>query len=218
MFARLDQGGGRLARAGVEPPVVSEQPGEARAAGPCGRLAIEQGREQAKCVDELAHGRADLQIRRRRQQKLEPGYTALGQAGPRDAETRAPPRLSVRQRIRQVPIALHRRFVRGQRRTRIREHGAQQIGEKQRESLGQEALALLRVRPRQFCPDPGSTQPSCVGRVRHGSQCSGSAAHRNYVKMGPSSPTELGFAGNGYCARSGDPPQRNRNLMKRRIL
>src|ERR1700733_492243 len=80
MLARLDQGGSCLARAGVEPPVVSEEPGEARAAGARGGLAVEQGGKQAECVDELAHRCAGLRVRRRRQQKLEPGHTALGQS------------------------------------------------------------------------------------------------------------------------------------------
>src|SRR5271156_1485564 len=94
----LDERRGCLPGTRIEPTVVGEKPGEPRAARACRWLAVEQRGEQSEGVDELAHGCARRRVGSRREQQLQPGDTALGEAGPRDAETRSPPPLSVGQR------------------------------------------------------------------------------------------------------------------------
>ncbi len=128
--------------------------------------------------------RTALGVRRRSEQQLEPGHATLGQAGAGDAETGAPPRFAFRQRIRQIA---------GSARPRIHPRAAPGWHRTAPSAADPPAAApMLRPGNAGSAPHPAATtrprtwtaQPSCVGRVRHGSQCSGSAAHRNYVTMG----------------------------------
>ena len=102
MLAGFDQRGGRLARAGIEPPVMREQPGEPGAARTSGRLAVEQCGKQPQRIDELAHRGAGLGVGRRREQKLQPRDAALGETRPGNPEAGAAanlPQLRVMRRV-----------------------------------------------------------------------------------------------------------------------
>ena len=148
MLAGFYQGGGGLAGAGIEPAIVCQQPRQAGAAGSRRRLAVEQRRKKSQCIDELTHRGGGGRVRRRGQQQFQPGDAALGESGPGDPQTRAAARFAVGERIGEISVTLHGRLVGGQGGTRIRQDGAQQVGQEQRQRLRQEALVLFRVGPR----------------------------------------------------------------------
>ena len=153
MLAGLDQGRGSLAGAGIQSPIMGEQPGQPGTARTRRGFAVEQGRKQAQGIDEFAH-------RRRATGRLAPGVSSnLSQVTQRLARparvipsTGAAPRFAVRQRIREIAIALDRRLIRGKRRAGIGQNRAQQIAQQQGQRFGEESLALLGIRTRQLVP------------------------------------------------------------------
>src|SRR3981081_48253 len=97
MLTGLDEGGGGLPCARVQPPIVGQKPGEPGPPGTGGRLAVEKRREKSQGIDEFTHGGGGGGVRRRGQQQFEPGYTALGQTRARDSEAGAASRFPPRQ-------------------------------------------------------------------------------------------------------------------------
>jgi len=108
VLAGLDQGRGGLSRARIEPPIVSQEPGEPGSPGTGGRLTVEKRREKPQGVDEFTHCRSGRGVWRRGQEQLEPGHAALGEPGARDSKAGAASRLSVRQGVSEIAIAFDR--------------------------------------------------------------------------------------------------------------
>ena len=108
MLAGLDEGRGGLSGTCIEPPIVSQEPGEPSSPGTGGRLAVEKRREKPQGVDEFTHCRSGWGVWRRGQEQLEPGHTALGEPGARDSEAGAASRFSIRQGVREIAIAFDR--------------------------------------------------------------------------------------------------------------
>jgi len=95
------------------------------------------------------------QVRRARRERAEGSLSNSAGNSPRASE-----------RIGQMAIALDGRLVGGQSRTRVREHGAKQVGKQQRQRFGQKPLALFGVRTCQLFPGRGGTGSSS-GRLGH---------------------------------------------------
>ena len=169
MLAGLDQGGGRLASAGIQPTVVGQQPGEPSPPGPGGRFTVEQRRKQAQRVDEFAHGGGRIGARCGCQEQLEPRDATFRKSRARDSHAGAAPRFSIGQGVGEIAVPFHGRFLRRQRRTGVRQHGAQQIGKQERQGLGEKALTLIRIGTRQLVPGQWTAQSSGIRRLRHGS-------------------------------------------------
>jgi hypothetical protein len=162
MLAGFDQGRRGFPGAGVQASIMGQKPGKPSSPGAGGRLAVEKRREKTQGVNEFAHRRGGGGIGGRRQKQFQPSHTALGEPGPCNPQTGAPPRFPVGQGVCQIPVAFHGRLVRRHGRACVGEHGSKQVGEQQRKRLRQESLALFRVGTCQLFPRQRTTNASGV--------------------------------------------------------